>query len=243
MDVVIKYLVLPSSAMTLAALICIALACFRATRSWAIASGAMALSIFLVFGSGPVSCLLLGSLEFQISPAGHVERGQANTIVVLAGHAEFHPDRPISSQLNRASAFRLLESLLLFQERLDSTVIVSGKGEVATIMRDVVVLSGVPADQVIVDSISSSTHESAKNLSPRLGQAPFLLVTSAGHMPRAMGAFKKTGARPVPVPTDYMTKKNPFAAQYVPTPLYLYYSDLAISEYVAMTWYRFNGWV
>lgn len=141
MDLLIKYLVLPSSAVAMAALSSVALACFRPARSWAIASGAMALSIFLVFGSGPVSFLLLGSLEFQISPAGPVERGQANTIVVLAGHAEFHPDHPISSQLNRASAFRLLESLLLVQRRPNSTVIVSGKSEVAMIMRDVVVLS------------------------------------------------------------------------------------------------------
>ncbi|MBY0246085.1 MAG: YdcF family protein [Nitrospiraceae bacterium] len=229
--------------MTLAALISVALAWFRPARAWAIASGAAALSIFLIFGSGPVSFLLLGSLEFQISPAGHVEREPTNTIVVLAGHAEFHPDHPFSSQLNRASAFRLLESLLLFQGRRDSTVIVSGKGEVATIIRDVIVLSGVPAEQVIVDSLASSTYESAKNLSSRLGHAPFLLVTSAGHMPRAMGAFKKAGANPLAVPTDYMTKKNPFAAQYLPSPTHLHYSDLAISEYVAMMWYCFNGWV
>lgn len=227
----------------MAALISVALACFRPARSWAIASGAVALSIFLVFGAGPVSFLVLGSLEFQISPAGQVERSQADTIVVLSGYAESHPDHPISSQVNHTSAFRLLESLLLFQSRPNSTVIISGKGEVATIMRDVVVLSGVPAEQVIVDSVSSSTYESAKNLSPRLGQTPFLLVTSAGHMPRAMGVFNKAGAHPLPVPTDYMTKKNPFAAQYVPSPLHLYYSDLAISEYVALMWYRFNGWV
>lgn len=226
----------------MAVLISVALACFRPARSWSIASGAMALSIFLIFGSGPVSFLLLGSLEFQISPAGPAERGQADTIVVLAGHAESHPDHPISSQLNRASAFRLLESLLLVQRRPNSTVIVSGKGEVATIMRDVVLLSGVPADQVILDSISSSTYESAKNLSPRLGQSPFLLVTSAGHMPRAMGVFNKSGAHPLPVPTDYMTKKNPLATQYLPSPVHLHYSDLAISEYVALIWYRFNGW-
>lgn len=225
------------------ALISVALAWFRPARAWAIASGAMALSIFLIFGSGPVSFLLLGSLEFQVSPAGHVERGLVNTIVVLAGHAEFHPDHPISSQVNSNSAFRLLESLMLFQSRPGSTVIISGKGEVSTIMREVVIQSGVPAEQVIVDSVSSSTYESAKNLSPRLGQTPFLLVTSAGHMPRSMGAFKKAGARPLAVPTDYMTKKNPFAAQYAPSPLHLYYSDLAISEYVAMMWYRFNGWV
>lgn len=227
----------------MAVLISIALSCFRRARSWAIVSGALALSIFLVFGSGSVSFLLLGSLEFQVPSAAHEERRQVDTIVVLAGYAEFDPDHPVSSQVNSNSAFRLLESLMLFQSRPGSTVIISGKGEAATIMRDVVVLSGVPADQVIVDSVSSSTYESAKNLFPRLGQTPFLLVTSAGHMPRSMGAFKKAGSRPLPVSTDYMTKRNPLATQYLPSPVHLHHSDLAISEYAALIWYRFNGWV
>lgn len=229
--------------MTICALTSLVLTMVRPARLWAIASGALALSIFLVFGSGPVSFLLLGSLEFQVPPAGHKERRQVDTIVVLAGYAEIDPDHPVSSQVNSNSAFRLLESLMLFQSRQNSTVIISGKGEVARIMRDVVVQSGVPAEQVIVDSVSSSTYESAKNLSPRLGQAPFLLVTSAGHMPRSMGAFKKAGSRPLPVSTDYMTKRNPLATQYLPSPVHLHHSDLAISEYAALIWYRFNGWV
>lgn len=242
METIIKYLILPSSAMTICALTSLVLTMVRPARLWAIASGALALSIFLVFGSGPVSFLLLGSLEFQVPPAGHEERRQVDTIVVLAGYAEFDHDHPISSQVNQHSAFRLLESLMLFQSQPDSTVIISGKGEVARILRDVVVQSGVPAEQVIVDSVSSSTYESAKNLSSRLGQTPFLLVTSAGHMLRSMGAFKKAGSRPLPVPTDYMTKRNSLATQYLPSPVHLHYSDLAISEYAALIWYRFNGW-
>lgn len=229
--------------MAICAMISLVLTMVRSARLWAIASGSLALSIFLVLGSGPVSFLLLGSLEFQIPPAGAVERMQADTIVVLAGYAEFDPDHPISSQVNPNSAFRLLEALLLFQSRPDSTVIISGKGEVVRIMRDVLVLSGVPVEHVIIDSVSSSTYESAKNLSSRLGQTPFLLVTSAGHMPRSMGVFNKAGAHPLPVPTDYMTKKNPFATYYIPSPVHLHYSDLAISEYFGLLWYRFNDWL
>jgi len=243
METVVKYLVLPSSVMTLSALAIVVLVPFRAARNWALGSGLLGLSIYVLFGAGPVSFLLLGSLEFRIPPAGPGERAQAGTIVVLAGYAELDPDHPLSSRVNSTSAIRLLETVILCKGRPDADVIVSGSGDVAQIMRDVIVSAGVPAGRVIVDSVSTSTYESARNIVPRLGQAPFLLVTSAGHMPRSMGVFLKAGAHPLPVPTDYMTKRNPLATNYVPSPVYLHYSDLAISEYVALLWYRFNGWL
>lgn len=224
-------------------MVSVALAFVRPARVWATISGALALSVYLVFGAGPISFMLLGSLEFQFPPAAQAERKEISTIVVLSGYAESDPDRPLSSQVNSTSAFRLLEALGLFNDRPDSTVVISGKGEVAAIMRDVVISLGVPPERIILDSVSSSTYESAKNLSSRLGQAPFLLVTSAGHMPRSMGVFRKAGTQPIPVPTDYMTKKNPYATQYLPSPRHLYYSDLAIAEYAALIWYRLNGWV
>lgn len=229
--------------MTICVIVSVTLAFVRQARLCAIALGAIALSVYLVFGAGPISFILLGSLEFQFPSAGLAERNEANTIVVLSGYAESDPDRPLSSQVNSTSAFRLLETLGLFYGRPDSTVVISGKGEVVSIMRDVVLSLGVPPERVIVDSASSSTYGSAKSLSSRLGQAPFLLVTSAGHMPRSMGVFRKVGAHPIPVPTDYMTKKNPYATQYLPSPRFLYYSDLAISEYAALIWYRLNGWI
>ncbi|MDP3598860.1 MAG: YdcF family protein, partial [Nitrospirota bacterium] len=116
-------------------------------------------------------------------------------------------------------------------------------GEVATIMRDVLVSSGVPAGQVLVDPDSFSTFESAKHLAHTLAGRPFLLVTSAGHMPRAIGVFRKAGTSPLPVPTHYLTKRNALATQYFPSPTHLAYSDLAISEYAALAWYYMNGWM
>jgi uncharacterized SAM-binding protein YcdF (DUF218 family) len=197
-ETLVKYLVLPSSAITICVMVSVALAFVRPARLWAILSGALALSVYLVFGTGPISFVLLGALEFQFPPGGQAERKEANTIVVLSGYAESDPDRPLSSQVNSTSAFRILEALGLLNDQPNSTVVISGKGEVASIMRDVFLSSGVPSERVIVDSVSSSTYESAKNLSSRLGQAPFLLVTSAGHMPRSMRVFRKAGAHPIP---------------------------------------------
>lgn len=205
--------------------------------------GFISLCLYLIFGSGPVAFLLLGHLEYQISPISASERQGSHTMVVLAGHAEPDLFIPLSSRVNSTSAFRLLEVISVFQSIPDSKVIVSGGGVVPGIMREVLVTSGIPADRVMVDAESFSTFESAKHLAATLGKSPFLLVTSAGHMPRAVGVFRKAETTPLAVPTHYVTKRNWLAIQYLPSPLHLAYSDLAISEYAALCWYRLKGWI
>jgi len=242
-EAVVKYLILPSNVIAIAAIGSVVLASVRWTRMWSVYSGGVALALYAILGAGPVSFLLLGQLEYQIPPATMLERIEAGTIVVLAGHAEYNFDHPLSSQVNSASAVRLLEVLRLFQSAPNSSVIISGGGDVPVIMRDVLVSSGIPDEQVLVDSSSNSTFESARNLVATLGEAPFLLVTSAGHMPRAMGVFRKVGTNPLPVPTHYLTQRNWLATQYLPSLMHLECTDLAISEYAALLWYRVNGWI
>jgi uncharacterized SAM-binding protein YcdF (DUF218 family) len=243
MDTIVKYLVLPSSLIILSALAGLALLCFRSTRKWGVSLSVTALVFYLIFGAGPVAFLLLGHLEYQIPPATVSERAGARTIVVLAGYAESDIDMPVSSRVNSASAFRLLEAISLFQSVPDSTVIVSGAGAVPAIMRDLLVAAGIPAERIQVNADSSSTLESTIHLIPTLGRTPFLLVTSAGHMPRAMRVFEKAGMTPRAVPTHYLVRRNWLAIQYLPSPLHLEYSDLAVSEYAALFWYYLRGWV
>jgi hypothetical protein len=53
-----------------------------------------------------------------------------------------------------------------------------------------------------------------------------------------MGVFKKQQMNPLPAPTDYMSRKNYMAISYLPSPLHLYYSDLAVHEYLGILWYK-----
>lgn len=238
-----KYFILPSSWILVGALAGIVLLCFRSTRKYGGVLGFAALTLYMFFGSGPVAFLLLGHLEYLIPAASQSEREGALTIVVLAAHAETEAGVPLSSFVNNASAVRLLEALSLFQAVPGTRVIVSGGGETPTIMRDVLMSAGIPPDRILVDGASTSTFESAIHLRPALENAPFLLVTSAGHMPRAIGTFLKAGANPRAVPTHFMTRRNWLAIQYLPSPVHLGYSDLAVSEYAALLWYRLRGWL
>lgn len=243
MAMIVKYLLLPSSLIMLSAVTGFILMWLRAGRKWGVSLLVIALAGYLVFASGPVAFLLLSHLEYQISPATAFERVEVGKIVILAAYAESDQAIPLSARVSSASAFRVLEGLSLFQSVPDAMLILSGEGEVPAIMRDVLVASGVPPERILVDATSSNTFESANHLLPLLGSAPFLLVTSAGHMPRAVGVFAKAGTAPRPVPTHYLSRRNWLAIQYLPSPMHLGYSDLAVSEYIAMFWYQLKGWV
>lgn len=66
---------------------------------------------------------------------------------------------------------------------------------------------GLPLDRVIFEDQSTNTYENARlgfdAVKP--GAARWALVTSASHMPRAVGVFRKAGWRVLPYPVDYRT--------------------------------------
>lgn len=67
---------------------------------------------------------------------------------------------------------------------------------------------GVPDSQMIFENRSGNTYENAL-FTQALVQPPrgerWLLVTSAWHMPRAMGIFRALGMHPIAYPVDYRT--------------------------------------
>lgn len=243
MEAIAKTFLVPSGMIMLAGISSLTLVCFRHGRKLGVRLGIVAFLLYIIFGAGPVAFLLLGHLEYWIPPAQAAERANVQTIVVLAAHAEPDPNIPLSSHINSPSAFRVLEALKLFREAPNSSVIVSGEGSVPKVIGEVLIASGIPTDHLRIDADSSSTAESAKRLQPVLGRSPFLLVTSAGHMPRAVKVFQKAGMAPRAAPTHYLTRRNWLAIQYLPSPLHLKYSDLAVSEYMGLFWYRLNGWL
>ena len=74
---------------------------------------------------------------------------------------------------------------------------------------------GVARDRIEVDRQSRNTEENARFAKvladPKPGQR-WLLVTSAFHMPRAMGIFRKVGFSIEPYPVDFKARRNSNAA-------------------------------
>jgi len=72
-----------------------------------------------------------------------------------------------------------------------------------------------------------------------VGKDKFILVTSAAHMPRAMGLFRKQGMEPIPAPTDYMAGEREGGLRlgmFFPSAGSLEKAGSAIHEYLGMVW-------
>lgn len=94
---------------------------------------------------------------------------------------------------------------------------------------------------LVVDGDSDSTAKSAEYLSNVAKGESLFLVTSAGHMRRAMGALRKRGLNPIPAPTDYKLPRLLRHSSWTTSPAHLQASDLAVHEYVAIIWYLLTG--
>lgn len=76
---------------------------------------------------------------------------------------------------------------------------------------------GVPAERLRFESASRTTDENARFSAAVPGvdkTRPWLLVTSAWHMPRALATFRKAGWNVTPYPVDFRTSITPDWMQY-----------------------------
>lgn len=198
--------------------------------------------LLLVFSTGMVATLLLSPLEYEYpllsDPADYPD---VRKIVLLTGYGANDPLMPLSSRLNSSSVYRLLEAHNLYKRCHDCEVIISGTEAVTLIMKQQLQLMGVAEDRLITDADALHTYLSAEQLGTLINNERFFLVTSAGHMRRALGVFRKQGMQAIPAPTDYQLPKNFLYASMHATPMHLRMSELAIHEYVGILWYRLSG--
>lgn len=204
-------------------------------------SAISAVVLYSILATGFISVWLLGSLEKEYPQLLNVEAIRASKIVILAGYAERHPLVPLSSSVNFASAYRLIEGLSISRKIPESEIIITGHDNVPLIMSDLLVSMGYPPDRIHTDSLSSSTYESATRIVSYVGQDPFILITSAGHMPRAIGTFKKAGLNPIPDPTNYISLRPFNISRMIHSPENVYFADLALHEFIGIAWYRLTG--
>jgi uncharacterized SAM-binding protein YcdF (DUF218 family) len=194
--------------------------------------------IFFIFGSGPVSYFLLSRLEFQYSALNSIKNvADIDSTVVLTGYAVADTIFPLSSRVNDATIFRLSEAIRLWRKKTSTKIILAGPGNMTRVMKELLVEMGVEESQVIQAKSSTSTTGNAESVRDALSGKKFFLVTSAGHMPRAMMLFEQAALHPLPAPTDYNTTPEIFKSNLLPTPFHLKCSDLAVHEYLAIAYY------
>ena len=105
---------------------------------------------------------------------------------------------------------------------------------------------GVPRERMLFENESRNTFENAvftrEFVKPQKGQT-WLLVTSASHMPRAMGIFRKAGFDVTAYPVDFDTTGQRAEITRLPTNFLrgLYRTERALREYIGLVAYWWTG--
>jgi uncharacterized SAM-binding protein YcdF (DUF218 family) len=101
---------------------------------------------------------------------------------------------------------------------------------------------GVSAEDIQRLSEPRDTEEESQQIAPIVGPQRFILVTSASHMPRAMGLFRKRGMQPIAAPTDYLAPGHRVELDdLVPDGYKLFKSQIAFYEYLGLGWEKLRG--
>jgi len=110
-------------------------------------------------------------------------------------------------------------------------------------MRKLAELLGVPSNAILMETRSNDTAGEAKEILSVAGHKPFILVTSAFHMPRAMGLFRHLGMQPIPAPANYVGRwtTQPFVMRIPPEADALVESEIAGHERLGMLWEHLRG--
>jgi len=205
------------------------------------------LVLFWISGTGPFARLVMRPLETKYSPPPVATLQSANVkkVVVLTGGGYQQTSDLAAGALPHASTFRYLAGLELCAHLgPDCEIIFSGSaGEGNTEIKTSSTMTQltqtlVPAMRVESESSSNSTREHPGNVKPFVGDAPFALVTSAYHMPRAMLVFDYAGLHAIPFPVDYYTADEWQWDDYLPSPNNWEAINIALHEYVGIVLYR-----
>lgn len=181
------------------------------------AFAAFGLASILVAAQTNAGRLLLQPLENRFArDVADPSPGQVAGIIVLGGGFDGHVTKSRGAFELGESGDRFVAAVLLAVKLPKLPIIVSGgeasligatEGDAAIAVRFFEAF-GINPERLILESRSKNTHENAlytKAMLPDANGKPWLLVTSAFHMPRAVGAFRRQGVDVTPWPVDFRT--------------------------------------
>lgn len=175
----------------------------------------LVLGCYLVFGMLPVGPLLISVLE-QRFPTVQQHKKPVSGIIVLGGSEAPRMTRARDQVNLGGAADRLTEFMRLGRKHPGAQLMfsggvgtLSGSGLTeAQVAKRFFTEQGFAVDRVQFEDAARNTFESAeltlKTLKPASGEH-WVLVTSAAHMPRAVGLFRHAGWDVTAHPVDYQT--------------------------------------
>ncbi|HTZ20810.1 MAG TPA: ElyC/SanA/YdcF family protein [Opitutaceae bacterium] len=214
------------------------------------------LTLLVAFSNKAVSRWLIAPLEAVYPPIPELTESSpvpaalaaCRYIVVLGGGHGDMRGLPAASKLSTSAIGRLAEGVRLARVLPDAAVIVSGppegRGEThARILARAAESLGLAERRIRLIETARDTEDEAQAVKAIAGDGKVALVTSAWHMPRAAGLFRKAGVAVLPCPADYRGKPNPDFrwTDYSWDVESLDRSTFAVREYIGYCWVWLRG--
>ncbi len=215
-----------------------------------------AMLFYAISSSYAITHLLERALWIGLTPITAAEPRRPRTALVVLGSGSVTTrdwDETRFSQVDPWAASRVLEAARLFR-LLDPEWVISSGGlphpdedeePTGKTMEATLRQLGVPASRIMTETRSRTTREEAVIVAPMLtsiGAERVILVTSAPHMRRSLGAFRTEGVTAIPA-----IARNPFL--YTPWDVWVLPSDAGLQstafvahEVLGLIYYTLRGW-
>ncbi len=196
----------------------------------------------------PVADLPLASLESRF-PVLHALLAKVDGIILLGGAVDPERTAEYGQIALKPSAARITEIARLARHYPATRIVLSGGVggllnepiNEARATEQLLIEIGINQDRFAIEDRSRTTHENAEFskalVDPKPGEV-WILVTSAAHMPRAVGCFRRVGWSVVADPVDFEAT----------TRLHISFADgirslsYAEHEWLGLFAYRAAGW-
>jgi uncharacterized SAM-binding protein YcdF (DUF218 family) len=244
-------MLMPSSLLLLAIVAgFVALVRGQTTRARRLIGGA--LMILALVSILPIGNVLIQPLENRFSRPPLDPRG-IDGIILLGGGEDARTAHLRGVMALNEAGERITETAALARRSTRARVLVSGGSgallpgdeAVARLVGDMLIALGVARNQLLLEGASRTTYENAiearRIADPKPGQR-WLLVTSAWHMPRAVGVFRAANFEVIPWPVDFRTGGGFEWRDLLPGPIEsLRRIDLVAREAYGLVAYRVSG--
>jgi len=217
----------------------------------------VALLAMFWLGSAPAvieRVLIWKSGEYRPITNAAEARGALVVVVLGGGNQTIQARGGSLNQVSWTAALRLLEAARLYRLLDRPTVIVSGgiterepgarsEGDA---MRKAIIELGVPAEKIIVEVESKTTHDEAREIARMLAgrpKQPIVIVTSPTHLPRALAVFRAAGLDPIPSAAPYASDHSLDSARLAPSDVGLLLFDTVVYDTMSGLYYWLRGWV
>ncbi len=114
----------------------------------------------------------------------------------------------------------------------------------ADVLEPLLAILGMDPNRVIYENKSRNTYENATLTKSLINPGPdetWVLVTSAFHMPRSMGVFRKAGWQIIPYPVDYAYAADATLTPFFDLPGGLVRLAAGLHEWLGLVFYRLTG--